>query len=137
MYMIRGTLLEPLAWFAFAAIAVTGVGGAAYVLVQQVYRTDLDDPQIQIVEDAATRLNAGAVPADIVAHGTPLVDIRNSLAPWVAVYDAIGHALEASGQLDNASPKLPPGVFDTTQWLAHPNGLFYNQSPVFQNRFTW
>src|SRR6185369_5577214 len=54
-----------------------------------------------------------------------------------AVYDANGTPLEASGQLDNAPPKLPAGVFDTVEWLAHLNGLYYNQSPFAQTRFSW
>jgi hypothetical protein len=108
-----------------------------YAVSQQVYRQDLNDPQIQMAEDAAARLGQGAVSAEIVPHGTPLVDLGNSLAPWIAVYDSNGQILEASGQLDNAPPALPKGVFDTSQWLAHPNGLYYNQSPIAQNRFTW
>ena len=135
--MLKGTWLEPLAWWAYGAIAVTGVCVLAYAIVQQDYRESLNDPQIQLAEDAALRLQNGGAPADIVPPGSPLVDLRNSLAPWIAVYDAQGSALEASGQLDGAPPKLPDGVFDTSHWLAHPSGLFYNQSPVLQNRFTW
>jgi len=135
--MIKGTLLEPLAWFAYSAVAVTGVCAMAYVIVQQDYRESLNDPQIQMAEDAATTLSSGGVPAEIVPHGTPLTNLRDSLAPWIAVYDQNGLALEASGQLDNAPPKLPAGIFDTATWLKHPNGLFFNQSPVLQNRFSW
>ena len=134
--MIKGTLLEPLAWFVFAAIAVTGVCAAAYTIVQQVYREGLNDPQIQMVEDAAMRLSSAAAPADVVPQGSP-VDIANSLSPWIAVYDAQGSELASSGQLNGAPPSLPAGVFDTAQWLTHPSGLYFNQSPVAQNRFTW
>ncbi len=97
----------------------------------------LNDPQIQLAEDAALRLGHGGVPAEVVPHGIPLVDMAKSLAPWMVVYDASGMPLEASAQLNGAPPKLPIGVFDVRQWLAHPNGLYYNQSPVAQNRFTW
>ena len=109
----------------------------AYTIVQQDYRESLNDPQIQMAEDGVTELSEGGVPASLVTRGAPLVDIGNSLAPWIAVYDSNGSLLEASGQLNGAPPKLPEGVFDTTQWLTHPNGLFFNQSPVAQNRFTW
>ncbi len=135
--MIKGTLLEPIAWFVFAAIAVTGVAALAYVVGQQGYRESLNDPQIQMAEDAAAMLEKGALPAEVVPHGTPIEDISQSLAPWIVVYDSNGQGLENTGQLNNAPPKLPEGVFDTSTWLKHPNGLFFNQSPVMQTRFTW
>jgi len=138
----RGLLL----WWVWSAVAVTLVLFVVYAVVQQVYRQGLNDPQIQMAEDAVLSLQQGAAPADIVslsraqtgaAHTTSIVDIAQSLAPWLVVYDANGQVLENTGQLDNAPPKLPSGVFDTSTWLAHPNGLFYNQSPIFQTRFTW
>ena len=129
--------LKPLVRWAYGAIAVTGVCVLAYAVVQQNYRESLNDPQIQIAEDGAAILEQGRVPADIVSHGTPLVDIANSLAPWIAVYDSNGHILEASGQLNNAPPQLPQGIFDTSQWGNYIIGHHLNGSPVDQNRFTW
>lgn len=123
-------------WF-HAAVPVTLLLGIVYAVAQQEYRTGLDDPQIQMAEDTAFRLVGGDAAANLVVRGAPPVDIRGSLAPWLAIYDASGTPLEASAVLDNAPPKLPPGVFDTAQWLAHPNGLYYNQSPLPQHRFTW
>jgi hypothetical protein len=124
-------------WWVVAAVPITLVLLLVYGTVQQDYRLSLNDPQIQIAEDAVMLLGQGGVPAEVVPHGTPLLDMSTSLSPWVAVYDASGTPLEASAQLNGAPPKLPPGVFDTVQWLSHPNGLYYNQSPVAQNRFTW
>jgi hypothetical protein len=129
--------------FVSFAIAVTGVLLAAYIIVQQNYRVTLDDPQIQIAEDAALALQNGAVPAEIVPHGTPLVNLKDSLAPWVAVYDSGGTILESTGQLNNAPPKLPQGVFDTTHWNKfvighHLNPDYHlNGSPVLQDRISW
>jgi hypothetical protein len=90
-----------------------------------------------MVEDAAATLEQGGVPADIVAHGTPLVDIANSLAPWIAVYDANGTVLEASGQLNGAPPQLPAGIFNTASWGNYLIGHHINGSPVDQDRISW
>jgi hypothetical protein len=135
--MLKGTWLEPALWWVYASIAVTGLCGLIYAGVQQNYRQSLNDPQIQIAEDAAARLAAGGVPADIVPHDTPLVDLRNSLSPWIAVYDSAGVPLEASGQLDGAPPKLPMGVFDTSKWWARIMGHHFNNAPHNESWFSW
>lgn len=135
--MLAETWLEPLLWWAYAAIAVTGVCTLAYALVQQNYRESLNDPQIQMAEDAAATLETGGTPADIVPHGASLIDIANSLDAWIAVYDSKGTPLEASGQLNNAPPQLPAGIFDTSQWGSAVVGHHVNESPVDQDRFTW
>lgn len=125
-----------LAWLPLA-IAVTGMCFLVYATVQQNYRQTLNDPQIQMAEDAAALLDTGTSPASLVPRD-PLVDLRASLAPWLAVYDSSGKPLEASAQLDNAPPQLPAGVFDTTQWSrpkkAHlPSWLV----PQNEDRITW
>jgi len=117
--MTKGTLLEPLAWFAFAAVAVTGVSALAFLVGQQIYRQTLNDPQIQMAEDASARLNGGEVPAALVERGAPPIDISGSLSPWLAIYDASGMQLEASAVLDNVPPQPPVGVFDVTKWSEH------------------
>jgi hypothetical protein len=129
--------LRPVLWWVFAAVPITLILVAAYAIVQQDYRESLNDPQIQMAEDAGMAIQSGAVPADIVPHGTPPVDIANSLSPWIAVYDSSGKVLEASGQLDGAPPTLPQGVFDTSTWSYPVIGHHWNGSPVDQNRFTW
>jgi hypothetical protein len=119
-------------WLYSAAVA-TALAGLIYITVQQNYRTNANDPQIALAEDAAASLSAGNVPASVVLRGAPLVDIASSLSPWIAVYDSSGMPLEASGQLDNTPPKLPAGVFD----LSAPTHV---DDPVWKNneyRFTW
>jgi hypothetical protein len=56
--------------------------------------------------------------------GTKTVDIAQSLAPWVAIFDPGGQPLASRGQLDGAPPKPPKGVLDA----AVANG---------SNRVTW
>jgi hypothetical protein len=100
-------LFAPLA--VLAIICLFAVFGAA----QHVYRSSANDPQYQMAEDAAHRLDVGFKPAD-VATGQK-VDIGGSLAPFVAIYDAQGNALAATLILDNQTPTPPQGVLDTAQ----------------------
>ncbi len=98
----------------YAAVPITALCVGIYCAGQQMYRQLANDPQIQLAEDGAARLNGGEMPAALVERGVPPIDIGSSLSPWIAVYDSAGTVLEASAVFDNAPPKLPAGVFDTT-----------------------
>ncbi|HVM73763.1 MAG TPA: hypothetical protein VMU13_02725 [Candidatus Paceibacterota bacterium] len=116
-------------------IAITILCGLVYATVQQNYRQSLNDPQIQMAEDAASALEQGASPSSIVP--TQKVNIAESLAPWIAVYDASGAPIVASGVLDGMMPTLPHGVFDIGTW--HTYAEYRIPLPVSGNedRFTW
>ena len=43
-------------WIAYAAI-ITLLSGIIYIVVQQNYRMNANDPQFQMIEDAANALN--------------------------------------------------------------------------------
>ena len=92
-------------------VAITGVSLLAYMAVQQNYRQSLNDPQIQMAEDAARYLAKDYTPVAVVPKGE-MVDIAKSLAPWIAVYDESGQSLESSGVLNDAPPQPPAGVFE-------------------------
>ena len=95
-------------WLAMAA--VWSAAAFAIVLVQhQLLRLQANDPQVQLAEDAAQRLAAGADPQSVLPAGPP-VAIERSLGPYVVVYDAAGAPLASSGRLHGAAPKLPEGV---------------------------
>jgi energy-converting hydrogenase Eha subunit F len=102
-------------WIPFV-VALTGVFGCIYLATQQNYRQSFNDPQVQIAEDAALRLTEGGVPADIVSHSEPIVDLQKSLALWIGVYDSSGKPLESSGVLAGEPPQPPLGLFDDTTW---------------------
>jgi hypothetical protein len=119
-----------LSWLPLAA-AVTGLCLLIGVTVQQNYRQSLNDPQIQIVEDAARILSGGIPPASITAN-LPRVDIALSLAPWMAVYDEKGTPVAGSGYLDGALPKLPQGALDAA---ASNSGK--DTDILGQNRVSW
>ncbi|MFA7309903.1 MAG: hypothetical protein WC050_03295 [Candidatus Paceibacterota bacterium] len=109
------------------AVAVTGVCGLTYVTVQQSYRQSLNDPQIQMAEDAVQKILSGATPASIT--GKESVNISQSLAPFLIIYDAKLKPLASSGKLDDAAPVPPAGVFanaavhgeDRVTWQPQPS----------------
>lgn len=112
-------------------VAITLVCLLLYAAVQQSYRQGLNDPQVQMAEDAAYALSQGEVPAGVVPRGA-LIDMRQSLQPWIAVYDSAGKGLEASGQLDGAPPAPPQGVLQA----AYEGKGKYSPNPD-EDRVTW
>ena len=129
-------------WLPFLVV-ITGLFLFASWAVQQNYRQSLNDPQIQMAEDAAASLAADYTPANVVPRtnpqsaGAPTVEMSTSLAPWIAVYDASGTPLESSATLDGAPPRLPQGVFDTSLWNRVIIGHHFNGTPANENRFSW
>jgi hypothetical protein len=97
------------AWAPFAVV-ITAAAGLAFGLDQQALRSGANDPQVQLAEDAAARLDAGATASEVVASTATPVDIARSLAPFVIVYDVGDKPLASSGQLDGAIPVPPHGV---------------------------
>lgn len=94
-------------------ILTTFVAGTAVVISHQVLRMSANDPQIQLAEDAAQRLNSGEDPARVVPDRT--VDMAASLAPFVIVYDNSGRPLASSANLDGVLRTPPRGVFEFVQ----------------------
>ena len=95
------------------ALVVTALCGVVYAAVFQNIRQSANDPQIQMAEDAAALLASGA-PAQ-TALPPNKVDIANSLAPYLVVYDETGQAIASSAQLDGTAPAIPAGVFAYTR----------------------
>ena len=92
------------------AIATAGLCALVYLTVQQSLRMGANDPQIQMAEDAASSLNAGAS-VEIVVPSTK-VEIADSLAPIVIVFDNSGKVLASSATLHGEVPTYPAGVLD-------------------------
>lgn len=90
------------------AVALVVVCGLVYATVQHDLRSNADDPQIQMAEDAATRLNGGE-PARLVAGG-PLVDVAHSLSPFTMIFDRTGKPIVSQARLENRVPVPPNGV---------------------------
>ncbi len=84
-----------------------------YLVGQQALRLGGNDPQLQMAQDAASRLSAGE-PLTSVAP-TRALDVGTSLAPFTIVYDETGSVLAASGQLHGQAPGLPSGVLEAVR----------------------
>jgi hypothetical protein len=92
------------------AVVITILLGGTYGAIQQVLRMSANDPQIQMAEDTAAALTNGQS-IDSVVPATK-VDLAQSLAPYVVVFDDSGKAIASSGFLHNQLPALPSGVFE-------------------------
>ena len=112
-------------------IAVTGLCLLVYVTVQQNYRQNLNDPQVQMAEDGAAALTTGAEPSELVQNPNA-VDIANSLAPWLAVYNDDGVSIISSGTLNGDIPNIPKGVFGSAR-----SNKGKDTDQPFENRITW
>jgi hypothetical protein len=95
------------------AIATAGLCALVYLTAQQSLRMGANDPQIQMAEDAASNLNAGASVESVVPSAK--VEIADSLAPFLMVFDDTGKVLASSATLHGAVPTYPAGVLDYTR----------------------
>jgi hypothetical protein len=100
-------------WGAFAIwLPVTAAATVVILLIavaaQQDLRRGANDPQIQMAEDAAAHLDAGATPTAVLPSEP--IDIAHSLAPFVIVFDRQGQPLASSATLDGQTPLPPRGV---------------------------
>jgi hypothetical protein len=94
--------------FVVGAIMLAAVYGVMYGIGQQILRTGANDPQVQLVQDAATKLNHGAAVSAVVPSGS--FDVANSLAPFIMVYDNKGSIVASSATLDGRTLVLPSSV---------------------------
>lgn len=91
------------------ALTATVLSGLVYFTVQQELRMGANDPQIQTAEDIAVALSRNRDIASVVP--TQQVDITNSLAPFVIVYNDQGNVVSSSATLHGQIPLFPKDVF--------------------------
>lgn len=113
MFLKNWNVKAILGHWLLVAVVVTGLIGIVYAAVQQDIRQGANDPQIQVAEDAATRL-AGGEPVQSVVPSEK-VDIATSLAPYVIIFDASGNPIASSAQLNGQTPSIPMGIFDSVR----------------------
>jgi hypothetical protein len=131
--MRRPGWLIPAFFWLYGAVAVTGVCGLVYLAVQQNIRESANDPQIQLAEDAAARIEMGVAIENVMLSG-PSVDISTSLAPFMAIYNSAGALVLSSATLDGHPLQLPQKLFDTSTWLAQKT---YTENSMEETRITW
>ena len=118
-----GLLRRAVAIFLPLAVLATLSCGLVYAEVQQALRSGANDPQYQMAEDAASRLDAGARAADLV-DTSATVDAATSLAPFTIIFDSAGRVLASDVRLDGGQP-VPPG------------GVLSAATPGSPNAVTW
>lgn len=99
-------------WFSCLGV-ITFLSALIYTAAQQNLRQSANDPQVQLAEDIASSIEKGQSPASLLSSNT--IDITNSLAPFITVFDKQGNPIASSGYLDGKLPTLPKGVFDFTR----------------------
>lgn len=130
MHTHKKTSTHVLLSFLLIAIVITGLSLIVYAAVQQNYRESLNDPQIQMAEDAANALADGKNVTDVIPDSR--TDIITSLLPWIAVYDETGRVIGSSGMLNQTMPQPPQGIFDAARSGDGKDTLVANE-----NRITW
>lgn len=108
-----GLLRRALAFLLPSLVVLTVACGLLFVGLQQDLRQSADDPQVQLAEDLARRLDAPTDPSGLLTG--PTVDLATSLAPFEAIYDTTGRIVATDGTLDGAAPQPPAGVLDTAR----------------------
>jgi hypothetical protein len=102
---MKNTNLIP---WVLAGLLSTVVIGTGYGMVQHTLRSGANDPQIQMVEEAVTALQAGERPETVV--GTTEVNLDQSSAPFLIVYNE-SYGIAASGaKLSGSDLVIPQGV---------------------------
>lgn len=112
--MMRESVSRPLLVLNALVLAgiATCVAFALYAIPQTVLRSGLNDPQNQMAGDLARVLaDKGTV---AIANTAPeeQIDMAQSLAPFVIVYDDQGHPTASQAVLNGAVPSPPRGVFE-------------------------
>jgi len=110
---VHPLFVRALALWVPVAVAVTGLSAVVYGAVQQDLRQGANDPQIQMAEDAAARLNAGVAPNTVVLSDQ--VELSGSLSSYVMVFDAENRLIASSAQLNGQAPPFPPSVFESAR----------------------
>ncbi len=108
--MVKNLRTTFIAWIPLG-FAVIALAGLVYLAVQQDLRQSANDPQIQMAEDEAAALAANVE----FVPGNKVVDIGQSLAPYLVIFDDAGNPMVGTGLLHGALPQLPKGVFDHTK----------------------
>lgn len=99
-------------WIPLAA-AITMISAVIYITVQQDIRIGSNDPQIQMAEDAAQAF-AEKQPLETILPARK-VEISQSLAPYMIVFDATGTPLGSNAVLHGSVPEFPKSVLDYTR----------------------
>lgn len=91
-------------------IIVIGLSGLSYLLIQQNARLSANEIPLQLTEDGVTAIMNGESAYYVVPRN--IVDISESLSPFVMVIDDSKKVIESSGKLHGGILEIPDGVLD-------------------------
>jgi hypothetical protein len=96
-----------------AAALVTIIFLLVYTDVQQSYRMQANDPQIQMAEDISGRLASGTPLTSILKPDS--IDLGQSSSLFVEIYDAQGKLVSSTASLHGHFPEMPAGVLESAR----------------------
>ncbi len=98
---------------AMSVLLVTLFSGLVYAVMQQNYRMNANDPQIELSGEIADGLSHDQDPASLQPQGAPS-DLTKSLSAFFVIYNSTGTVYASSAMLNGKPPLLPAGVFEST-----------------------
>ena len=102
------------AWLPFAAVVLV-VCGLAYALVQQNYRQNANDPQVQIAQDVITALNKGQAQADSLVPAEGTTELGESLSPFLMVYSSTSTLVGSSILVNGKNPEFSTSALEASK----------------------
>ena len=122
-------------WVPLAAAGTIVLIGV-YAAVQQVYRQDANDPQIELAENAAVALEAGYQPQALVAS-IAKVDMSRSLSVFGMIFDDTGKLVASSAVAGQSAAGLSVASATSAMPYLPPAGIFGNVRAAGSERLTW
>ena len=102
--------------FLLAASILVVIFGTMYGVAQQIIRQSANDPQIQLAQDTADKLRAGAN-AQFLFNGN--INIGSSLSSFVVIYNHDGTPVDGDGYLNGVLPTAPKGMLTSSDDKAY------------------
>ncbi len=112
-----------LAIFINLAVILTVIFGIIYIAVQQSYRTNANDPQVEVVGQVEEVIKQD-VPLDAIVSEAEQIDMAESLSLFVMIFDTDKKLVGSSATIDGQAPTPTDGAFEYAKQHS-------------ENRFTW
>jgi hypothetical protein len=98
-------------WLASALLIIV-VFGTIYAVVQQSERRSANMPQVQLAKDAARSIRDQRA---LMSISSEQVDIKDSLSPFIIIYNTSGMPVKGNGYLDGKLATAPKGMLEASK----------------------